>query len=128
MSFWNWATVLLAILVAGELFAAQSTSDHVISPSELHRTVRNSAQARQDNLARLDKLVGPARKLCEGMRIDPTKVSYALAMLSDEELARLARQSETIENDLAAGGPSTLLLLAILLALILVVLVAVKVG
>jgi len=95
MGFWNRSTVLLAILLAGELFAAQSTSDHVVSTSELHRAVYNSDQARLDNLARLDKLVssGPARKLFEG--IDPTKVSCALAMLSDEE----ARKSGATERD-----------------------------
>jgi hypothetical protein len=124
----RWIALLTLMLAAGSL-AAQPAPDHVVSAAELHHAVQNAAQARQNNLATLNKFVSSsqATKLFEELKVDPAKVARALPMLSDAELARLARQSEAVRNDPAAGGLGTLLLLAIVLAILLVVLVSVKV-
>ena len=97
-------TLILSTLVVMPLIS-QTTSDHIVPAPDLHQAVRAAAQARQDNLTRLDKFFSsePARKAFETVKLDPAKVSQALAFLNDDELARLAAQSEKIQHDVAAG-------------------------
>lgn len=122
-----WIACFALVLLAGPV-AARPESDHVVSPSELDRAVRNAAQSRQDNLAKLDRFVASpeAQKALQGLKVDPERVSRALPMLSDAELARLAERSDAIQNDPAAGGLGTLLLFAVVVAVLIVVLASVK--
>jgi hypothetical protein len=124
-------TLILSTMVVMPLIS-QTTSDHIVPAPDLHQAVRAAAQARQDHLTRLDKFFTsePARKAFETVKLDPAKVSQALAFLNDDELARLAAQSEKIQHDVAAGALTnqqiTYILIALGTAVIILVIVAAR--
>ena len=124
-------TLILSTMVVMPLIS-QTTSDHIVPAPDLHQAVHAAAQARQDHLTRLDKFFTsePARKAFETVKLDPAKVSQALAFLNDDELARLAAQSEKIQHDVAAGALTnqqiTYILIALGTAVIILVIVAAR--
>jgi hypothetical protein len=123
-------TLILSTLVMPLI--SQTTSDHIVPAPDLHQAVRAAAQARQDHLTKLDKFFSsePARKAFETVKLDSAKVSQALAFLNDDELARLAAQSEKIQHDVAAGALTnqqiTYILIALGTAVIILVIVAAR--
>jgi hypothetical protein len=123
-------TLILSTLVMPLI--SQTTSDHIVPAPDLHQAVRAAAQARQKHLTKLDKFFSsePARKAFETVKLDPAKVSQALAFLNDDELARLAAQSEKIQHDVAAGALTnqqiTYILIALGTAVIILVIVAAR--
>ena len=124
-------TLILSTLAALPLMS-QTASDHIVPAPDLRQAVRAAAQARQDHLAKLDNFFAsePARQAFETVKLDPAKVSQALALLSDDELARLAAQSEKIQHDIAAGSLTnqqiTYILIALGTAVIILVIVAAR--
>ena len=124
-------TFILSTLAVLPLLS-QTTSDHIVPAPDLHQAVRAAAQARQDRLSKLDKFFAtePARKAFETVKLDPAKVSQALTFLSDDELARLAAQSEKLQHDIAAGSLTnqqiTYILIALGTAVIILVIVAAR--
>ena len=124
-------TLILSTLGVLPLIS-QTTSDHIVPAPDLHQAVRAAAQARQDHLTKLDKFFStePARKALETVKLDPAKVSQALTLLSDDDLARLAAQSEKMQNDVAAGSLTnqqiTYILIALGTAVIILVIVAAR--
>jgi len=124
-------TLILSTLAVLPLLS-QTTSDHIVPAPDVHQAVRTAAQARQDHLTKLDKFFSsePARKAFETVKLDPAKVSQALTLLSDDELARLAAQSEKIQHDVAAGSLTnqqiTYILIALGTAVIILVIVAAR--
>ena len=123
-------TLILSTLVMPLI--SQTTSDHIVPAPDLHQAVRAAGQARQKHLTKLDKFFSsePARKAFETVKLDPAKVSQALALLSDDELARLAAQSEKIHHDVDAGALTnqqiTYILIALGTAVIILVIVAAR--
>jgi len=83
----------------------QTAADHIVSVSDLHQSIRAAALARQSNLAKLEKFLStePARKVLMAVKLDSAQVTQAISALSDEELSRLATQSERIQSDVVAG-------------------------
>jgi len=82
--------------------------DHLVTPADLHSAIIKTAEARQNNLAKLQNFLSsvPAREALKTSKIDLAKVEKAIPHLNDEELARLASQAEKIQSDLAAGALS----------------------
>ena len=124
-------TFILSTLAVLPLLS-QTTSDHIVPAPDLHQAVRAAAQARQDHLTKLDNFFAsePARQAFETVKLDPAKVTQALALLNDDELARLAAQSEKIQHDVAAGSLTnqqiTYILIALGTAVIILVIVAAR--
>ena len=124
--------VLILSMLAAMPLLSQIPSDHIVPAPDLHQAVRAAAQARQDHLTKLDKFFSsePARKAFATVKLDPAKISQALAFLSDEELARLAAQSEKLQHDVAAGALTnqqiTYILIALGTAVIILVIVAAR--
>ena len=127
--------IMFVLLSVGALPLVSETSpegDHIVSAPYLHRAVLAAAQARQENLAKLEKFFSsePARKAFETVKMDSTRVSQGLTFLSDEELARLAARSEKMQNDVAAGALTnqqiTYILIALATAVIILVIVAAR--
>jgi len=83
----------------------QTAADHIVSVSDLHQSIRAAALARQSNLAKLEKFLStePARKVLMAVKLDSAQITQAISALSDEELSRLATQSERIQSDVVAG-------------------------
>ena len=83
----------------------QTAAGHIVSVGDLHQSIRAAALARQSNLAKLETFLStePARKVLQAVKLDSAQVTQAISVLSDEELSRLATQSERIQNDVVAG-------------------------
>jgi hypothetical protein len=79
-----------------------------VKPADLHGAIIKAAEAKQNNLAKLQNFLSsvPAREALNRSKIDLAKVEKAIPHLNDEELARLASQAEKIQGDLAAGALS----------------------
>ncbi len=118
---------LLGLVVAfpQDVFA----QNHVITSSELERDVVAASQARQSNVTQLDHFLSSeqAQKALKSAHIRYQEVQAAVRVLSDEELARLAAQSQKAQKDFAAGALTnqqiTYIIIALATAVIVIVLI-----
>jgi len=97
---------LLLLFTLGVVPALPQTAvDHIVSVGDIHRSIRAAGLERQSNLAKLEKFLStePARKVLTAVNLDSAQVTQAISNLSDEELSRLAAQSERIQSDVVAG-------------------------
>src|SRR5262245_14327429 len=132
MHFDLWQSVRL--LAACFLFTLCATSilaqTHVVSPSDIHKELVNTAQTRQKNLEKTRRLFSPdeTRNALETAQISPEKVDAASSTLSDEELARLASRADKLDQDFAAGRLNNrdLLIIIVGIAALILVIVAVR--
>lgn len=127
----------MAVLIAfavGTMFllpARVAAQDHVAPLGELYRQVDDAAKTRAQNLSKVERFFSSdlAKDALRIGKIDPAEVQKAIPMLSDEELSRLANQTEKIQNDFAAGaltrGQVSLLILAAAIVIIVIVIAAV---
>ena len=122
-------SMLAALGVAMLGIPCLSAQDHIVSAGDLRKEIASAAQARQANVAKIQKFFSSesAQKALKTARMDPQKVQKAVPYLSDQELARLASQSEKAQADFAAGTMSDRDLLYILLGIAALVLIIVAV-
>jgi hypothetical protein len=127
----TWLLIsLFSIGVVPAFSQASMQQDHVVSRSELHQAVRGAAETRQANLAKIEKLftTDAAKQAFDAIKVDGAKVSRAVALLSDNELANLAARSERLQADVTAGALNnqqiTYILIALATAVIILVIVA----
>lgn len=103
--------------------------DHVVAPAELHGKLLGAAQARQSNVAKIERFLShdAVRTSLKVTGMDGTKISQAVSLLSDEELARIAAKAGQFERDFAAGALTnqqiTYILIALATAVIILVIV-----
>jgi hypothetical protein len=97
--------LLFTLSVIPALPQSAPAADHVVSMGDLHQSILAVAQARQTNLAKIRGFLETesARKVIEAMKFDSAQITLAISVLSDEELSRLAVQSEKIQKDVTAG-------------------------
>lgn len=112
------AFALILITVVPAVTAAAQES-HLVPLTELHHDAAAVTQARQENLARVEKFFSsePAQAALRSAHVDGTQVTKALPLLSDEELARLTAQTDKLQSDFAAGALTNLQLTYIVIAL-----------
>lgn len=124
------ALTAAALAIAIPPFVSPQTSQHVVSPFELHKAGQEATNARQQNIDTLKGFLGSAeaQKALDRAHMDPVEVQKAIAGLSDQDLAQLAARATKAQNDFAAGAMTeeALLLLIIALAVIIVIVVAVR--
>ncbi len=106
--------IILALAVTG-VFA----DDHIVAAGELHGKLLGAAQARQSNVAKIERFLGNdyVQKAIKITAVDATKVSQAVSLLSDEELTRIAAKTSQIESNFAAGALNNQQITYILIAL-----------
>ncbi len=82
-----------------------AAGDHVVSVGDIHQSIRAASLERQSNVTKLEKFLSTeaARKVLQAVMLDSGQVTQAISNLSDEELSRLAAQSENLQNDVVAG-------------------------
>jgi hypothetical protein len=112
----------LALVLAFALLlplALPAQEGHVVSQAELHQAVQSAAQARQQNLTKVEKFFSQdtAQRALKTAKIDPVKVQKAVASLNDDELARLASQTDKVQKDVSAGVLTNLQITYIIIAL-----------
>jgi hypothetical protein len=106
--------------------------DHVVKTADLHKAIVTATEARQGNLAKVQKFFStePAKKALKNAKVDLVQIEKAIPHLSDQELARLANQTDKIQNDFAAGTLTneqiTYIIIALATAVIILVLVAAR--
>jgi hypothetical protein len=123
----------IRLLAACFLLTLCSTSilaqTHVVSPSDIHKELVNTAQTRRENQQKIKGLFSSdeTRKAMEAAKINPERVEAAVGTLSDEELARLAARADKLEKDFAAGRISDRDLLLIIVGFVALILIIVAV-
>jgi Flp pilus assembly protein TadB len=127
--FWKSVQLLAACLLLALCATGILAQTHVVSPSDIHKELVNTAQTREKNLEKTRRLFSSdeTRKAMEAAQISPEKVDAAVSTLSDEELARLAARADNLDKDFAAGRISDRDLLIIILGIAALVLIIVAV-
>jgi len=124
---WRFPTLaLLMLTLACTLLFSPSLQgqDHVVSQTDLHRAMQKAAQARQENQSKVEKFFNQKRvqQTLKSAKIDPAQVQKAVSSLNDDELARLASQTDKAQQDIAGGALNntqiTYIIIAIATALI----------
>ena len=122
------AAAMTALCVAPQA-AHASTTDHVLSTSDLQKAAVDAARQRQQNIASLNALLGSPRaaKALEAANMDPAQVKTVVASLDDKELAQLAARANKAQADFAAGYISDRDLMVILVAVAALILIIIAV-
>jgi hypothetical protein len=118
---------LIPLLVLVLLAQPLAASGKVVKAEDLRQAIVEASESRETDLATLREVLQsePGREALALMGADSAKVEERAALLTDEELSRLAAQSEKIRNDFAAGQTGTVIaLMAILLAVLAILIVA----
>lgn len=102
-----------------------SAQEHVVSPKELQKDVAAQSRERQENEARLERILAKpeAREAMRTAGVDYKTVQKGVRTLSDAELAQLAARAEKGQSDFAAGMITLREWIIILVAVIVVVIV-----
>jgi hypothetical protein len=103
--------------------------DHVLNADDLHKSLLDARNQRQENLTRVENFLDSqtGKNAMETAHLDPIEVKKAVSTLNDEELARLASQTQLSQSDFAAGALTNQQLTYIVIALAAAVLVLVLV-
>jgi hypothetical protein len=125
--FWKSVQLLAACLLLALCATGILAQTHVVSPSDIHKELVNTAQTREKNLEKTRRLFSSdeTRKAMEAAKISSEKVDAAISTLSDDELARLASRADKLDQDFAAGRLSDRDLLIVILGLAALVLIIV---
>ena len=121
-------TVLVITLAAtGCLWQPLQATEHLVSAADLHRQVRSAQLSRQAGLQQINGFFRSesSRTVLAESKLDAGQIEKAVAFLSDEDVARLASQTQGIEHDVAAGSLTNEQLTYIVIALAAAVIVLV---
>lgn len=121
--------VLSMFVLGASLPAAAQQADHAVPAQDLRKDVKKASDTRHADEAAIRGLLSTeqGQKALKSTNTDMQKVDGAVSQLSDEEVARLAAQSRTIQKDIAAGTLSDRDLLIIIVAIAALVLIIVAV-
>lgn len=122
--------IMLCILALGiSIPAGAQQKDHAVPAQELRQDVQRASDSRHADEAAIHGLLTTeaGQKALKTANVDMQRVDAAVSQLSDEDAARLAAQSRTIQKDIAAGHMSDRDLLIIILAIAALVLIIVAV-
>lgn len=122
------ATGLAALLAVPQSLVAQA-ADHVVSPSDLQSAAVNASRTREQNISTLNAFLATeqAQKALQSAHMNPVEVKNAVAGLSDDEMAQLAKRANKAQADFAAGRLSDRDLIIILIAIAALILIIVAV-
>ncbi len=113
------STALFCVFALCFVVSTAAAQDHVVPASQLHHALQEAAAARQKNIARVESFFAskPARQALMRGGLNLKEVQQAVPQLNNEELARLATQTQKIQNNFAAGALSAEHLTYIVIAL-----------
>lgn len=102
---------------------ALRAQNHVIPLWELQSELETNAQRQARDRADITRVLSlpAARGFLDKSKISPTQVQTVVAMLSPEELSRMATQARLVERDVQGGFIVGILALIGLIAVILIV-------
>jgi hypothetical protein len=126
----KWVQVLAASILA-IVFAVPTNlmaeTSHLVSPSDLRKAAAGVSQERERNIETLRGFLSGdrAEKAMQSVHANPAQVRTAVANLSDQELAKLAKRAANSERDFAAGHLSTIDDIIIIAAIVVVIIIVV---
>lgn len=99
--------------------AGLRAADHVVSESSMQQALVSASAARQKNVAQVEKFFSSrdARAALKKAHLSLRQVQNAVPSLDNQELAQLARRTQKVQNDFAAGSLSNERLTYIVIAL-----------
>jgi len=120
---------VFALVLSVSYSAVAQQTDHAVSGQDLRKDLQRAADSRHADEAAIRELLSSeqGQKALKSANVDFQKVNNAVGQLNDEEAARLAAQSRTIQKDMAAGTLSDRDLLIIIVAIAALVLIIVAV-
>lgn len=109
-------SIVSVFLLFTMLAASLPAQDHVVKPGDLRKALVAASQQRLDNIGRIQSLLAGenARRALAAAGLEPGKIRQAVAVLDDEELARMAARAEELQADFAAGDVSDRTMLYVL--------------
>jgi hypothetical protein len=121
---------LMALTTTWAMFIAPtvaSAQDHVVPLAEVERAVRSKAETRAQSIADIDRVMSlpVATKELQRVNVSQSQIHAAVSTLSDEELARLAQQARSSEQEVQGGFIVGILALIGLIVVIVIVLAVV---
>ncbi len=119
-------TTTLALSFTAIVPPRAAAEEHLVPLAELHREVDSAAAARQRNLEDLNRVLSlpQAEEAFQRASVSRQQVTAAVAVLNDQELARLADRARVAEKDVQ-GGIIVGLLALIGLVVVIIIVVAV---
>jgi hypothetical protein len=109
-----------AVLLMPNFVAAQSRDDeHVVSAADLRKEIQNKVETRKELQAKVEKFFSSkqAKQAFKNINVEPQAVRNAVRQLDDNELARLAAQTDKVQSEFAAGALTNQEITYILIAL-----------
>lgn len=127
--FYVCLAVLSMFIIGASLPAVAQQADHAVPAQDLRKDVQKASDTRHADEAAIRGLLSTeqGQKALKSTSTDMQKVEGAVSQLSDEDVARLAAQSRTIQKNIAAGTLSDRDLLIIIVAIAALVLIIVAV-
>lgn len=94
-------------------------ADHVVSESSMQQALVNASTARQKNEAQVEKFFSSpeARAALKKAHLSLRQIQNAVPSLDNQDLAQLARRTQKVQNDFAAGALTNERLTYIVIAL-----------
>ena len=127
---WQCVRLLAAFFLLNLCSTGILAQTHVVSQTDIHKELVNTAQTRRQNLQKVKGLFSSdeTRKAMEAAQISPERVDAAVSTLSDEDLARLASRADKLDHDFAAGrlNDRDLLIIVLGIAALVLIIVAVR--
>jgi hypothetical protein len=121
------AILFVATLASGTARAQAQDHQHVVSLGELTKDSAGASETRNANEAAVRHLLSSeeGQRALQSAKIDYAKVDKAVGQLSDEDVAKLADRSRSVEKDFAAGSLSDRdLLVIVIIAVLIIALIA----
>ncbi|MBI4909267.1 MAG: hypothetical protein HY820_36945 [Acidobacteria bacterium] len=102
------------------------TQDHVVPLKAIQKQLESRSEARTTNLADIERVLSlpAAQDMLRKSKLGMEQVKPAIAMLSEDELSRLATQARLVEKDVEGG---ILIGILALIGLVVVILIVVAV-
>lgn len=118
------ALLMGCVLAVPTVVGAQ---DHVVPPAAIQNDVTAASTTRQQNEKQLRSFLATkdAQEAMRQAKIDPKQVNSAVSQLSDDEMAKLAAQSQKAQAEYAAGSLDHPFFVLAVLAIILIILLVV---
>jgi hypothetical protein len=118
--------ILFTLIAVYPGFGAQ---EHVVSPEELQKAAVAATSAREQNVETVTQFMSSpqAKQALQSAHLSPTQAKTAIAKMSDEEVAQLARRVDKSQVDFAAGHASDRDLIWLILAIVVILLIIIAV-
>jgi hypothetical protein len=115
----SFAVATLTLCLPGFLRA----DDHIVPLNEIHQQARSSGEARAKDIQDIERVLSypAATEALQKSHVNQDQMRKAVATLDDSELARLAAQARSSENDVRGGLIVGILALIGLIVVIIVV-------